>query len=73
MARKGLKIGIRKPSVAKSVAARLSPARFVRHSLGFKVPRGLGWLTDPRRALYNRAYSRLTVSVSTLFRKLFRR
>jgi len=57
-----MKFGIRKPSLRKSIAARTSPARFVRHSLGLKAPRGWGWLTNPRKAAYNRVYSRTTVS-----------
>ena len=56
-----MKIGLRIPSLRKRVAARLSWKRFVRHSLGFKTPRGFGWLTNPRRALYNRIYNRVTV------------
>jgi hypothetical protein len=26
----------------------------VRHKMGFKAPRGFGWLTNPKRAAYNR-------------------
>jgi hypothetical protein len=57
-----VKFGIRKPSIRKVFAARTSPARFVRHSLGLKAPRGYGWITNPRRALYNRIYNRTTIS-----------
>ncbi len=67
-----MKIGIRKPSLRKMVAARTSPRRFIRHNLGFKAPRGWGWLTNPRRALYNRVYSRVTVSLWDLLVKLFK-
>lgn len=67
-----MKIGPRKPSLNKMVAARLSPARFLRHSLGLKAPRGWGWLTNPRRALYNRVYSRTTFSICSLIAKLFK-
>ena len=56
-----MKFGIRTPSIRKRIAARTSLKRYVRHSLGFKAPRGWGWLTNPRRAVYNRAYSRTTV------------
>lgn len=49
---------IRMPSLSKRIAARLSVKRYVRHSLGLKAPRGWGWLTNPRRAAYNRVYSR---------------
>jgi hypothetical protein len=52
--------GFRKPSFRKRIAARTSWKRYVRHSLGFKAPRGWGWITNPRRALYNRAYNRTT-------------
>ncbi|MEX6506987.1 hypothetical protein [Jiella sp. M17.18] len=67
-----MKFGLRKPSLRKSLAARTSPARFLRHSLGLKAPRGYGWLTDPKRAAYNRVYNRTTVSVWSLLAKLFR-
>ncbi len=55
-----MKFGYRKPSLNKRIAARTSLKRVVRHSLGFKVPRGWGWVTNPRRAAYNRVYNRTT-------------
>lgn len=67
-----MKFGIRKPSLAKSLAARTSVKRYVRHNLGLKAPRGAGWLTSPKRAAYNRVYQRSTVSIWTLLRRLFR-
>lgn len=51
----------RVPSLNKRIAARTSVKRYVRHSLGFKAPRGWGWLTNPRRAAYNRAYNRTSI------------
>jgi hypothetical protein len=63
-----MKFGIRKPSLRGMIAARLSPARFVRHSLGLKAPRGFGWLTNPKKALYNRLYYRLTIGLFDLLR-----
>lgn len=62
-----MKFGVRKPSIRKVIGARTSPARFVRHSLGLKAPRGYGWLTNPKRAAYNRVYSRATVSAWWIF------
>ena len=56
-----MKFGLRIPSLRRRLAARLSWRRFVRHNLGLKAPRGLGWLTNPRRALYNRIYNRVTI------------
>ena len=55
-----MKVGFRKPSLRKRIAARTSWKRYVRHSLRFKAPRGWGWLTNPRRAAYNRIYRRTT-------------
>ena len=56
-----MKFGFRIPSFSKRVAARTSWKRIVRHSVGLKAPRGWGWLTNPRKAAYNRVYTRTTV------------
>ena len=55
-----MKFGFRKPSIKKRIAARTSVRRVIRHSFGLKAPRGWGWLTNPKRAAYNRVYSRTT-------------
>ena len=49
-----MKIGFRIPSLKKRIAARTSVKRIIRHNLGFKAPRGWGWITDPKKAAYNR-------------------
>jgi len=54
------KIGFRKPSISKRIGARTSIKRAVRHRAGLKAPRGAGWITNPRRAAYNRVYNRTT-------------
>jgi len=56
-----MKFGIRIPSIKKRIAARTSVKRYIRHSLGLKAPRGWGWLTNPKKAAYNRIYNRTTV------------
>jgi hypothetical protein len=61
-----MKWGIRKPSLGKRFAARTSVRRYVRHSLGLKAPRGFGWVTNPRRAAYNRIYNRTTIKADNL-------
>lgn len=53
-----MKFGFRKPSFKKRLSARTSLKRVVRHSLGVKAPRGLGWLTNPKKAAYNRVYNK---------------
>lgn len=55
-----MKFGFRTPSLKKRIAARTSLKRMIRHNLGLKVPRGMGWLTNPKKAAYNRIYSRTT-------------
>jgi hypothetical protein len=53
-----MKFGFRVPSLTKRIAARTSVKRYIRQNLGLKAPRGYGWLTNPRRAAYNRIYNR---------------
>lgn len=53
-----MKFGFRIPSITKRIAARTSPARFVRQNLGIKAPRGLGWITNPKRFAYNKVYNK---------------
>ena len=60
-----MKIGIRIPSIKKRIAARTSIKRALRNSLGLKAPRGMGWLTDPKKAAYNRVYNRTTKGCGT--------
>ena len=67
-----MKFGMRKPSIKRSIAARTSLTRAVRHNLGLKAPKGLGIVTDPKKAVYNRVYNRTTFSFWSLLGKLFR-
>lgn len=62
-----MKFGFRIPSFKKRLAARTSWKRVVRHSLGLKAPRGWGWLTNPKKAAYNRIYNRTTRGCLVLF------
>ncbi|NVO21008.1 MAG: hypothetical protein HXX13_15005 [Bacteroidetes bacterium] len=55
-----MKFGFRTPSLTKRIAARTSVKRYVRQNLGFKAPRGYGWITNPKKAMYNRVYNRTT-------------
>ena len=55
-----VRFGVRVPSIRKRISARTSLKRYVRNSLGLKAPRGWGWLTNPRKAAYNRVYNRTT-------------
>ena len=55
-----MRFGFRRPSLKKRIAARTSLKRYVRNNLGMKAPRGWGWLTNPKKAAYNRVYNRTT-------------
>lgn len=53
-----MKFGFRIPSFTKRIAARISIKRVVRHNLGLKAPKGFGWLTNPKKAAYNKVYNK---------------
>ena len=55
-----MKFGIRKPSIKKSIAAKTSVKRYIRHNLGVKAPKGSGYITNPKKALYNDVYRKTT-------------
>jgi hypothetical protein len=61
-----MRFGSRKPSLSKRIAARTSWKRLVRYSLGLKTPKGWGWLTNPKKAAYNRVYNRTTAGCSVI-------
>ncbi len=63
-----MKIGIRTPSLKRRIAARTSWKRVVRHSMGLKAPRGMGIITNPKKALYNKVYNKTSVSVDRLLK-----
>ena len=66
-----MKIGMRKPSIKKSLKARTTgrAKRAVKRRLipGYGRP-GMGLLKDPRRSVRNAVYKRTTFSVWDLFR-----
>ena len=66
-----MKIGFRIPSLKKRISARTSVKRMIRHNLGLKAPRGWGWLTNPRKAAYNRVYHRTSRGCLTTVLYLF--
>jgi len=66
-----MKFGMRIPSVKKSLVAKTSVKRYIRHSLGVKAPRGWGWLTNSKKAAYNKVYRKTTFSIFDIF-KIFK-
>ena len=67
-----MKIGMRKPSLKKRVAARTSIKRQLVHRAGLKMPRGYGWLRNPKKYTYNKVYHRTTFDIFKLLKKLFK-
>ena len=55
-----VRFGFRVPSLSKRIAARTSIKRLVKNKLGVRAPRGWGWITNPKKAAYNRVYNRTT-------------
>lgn len=67
-----MKMGMRKPSVKKSLKARTTgkAKRKVKKAL---VPgygkKGMGYVKDPKKAIYNKVYKKTTFSLWNLFKK----
>lgn len=66
-----MKFGFRKPSIKKSISARTTGAfkRSVKRAL---IPgygqKGMGFITNPKKAIYNKIYRKTTFGLSDLFR-----
>ena len=65
-----MRYGFRIPSFKKRFAASTSLKRIFRHSLGFKAPRGLGIVTNPKRAAKNLVYRNTSIGVEDVARAL---
>lgn len=66
-----MKIGMRKPSIKKSIKARTT-GKAKRALKKAVIPgygkKGTGWLKDPKRAAYNKVYKKTTFSIFDLFK-----
>lgn len=69
-----MKIGLRTPSLKKMVKGRTT-ARAKRTIKGAVNPlyskKGMGYITNPKKALYNKVYNKTSFSIKDLF-KLFK-
>lgn len=66
-----MKIGFRKPSLKRSIKARTTGAlkRKVKGAINpFYGKKGIDYITDPKRAIYNKIYKKTTVGVSDVAR-----
>jgi len=66
-----MKFGMRKPSIKRSIKARTT-GRLKRSVKKSVVPvygkKGVGWLKDPKRAVYNKVYKKTTFGFWDLFK-----
>lgn len=67
-----MKFGLRTPSLKKRISARTSLKRQVVHRAGIKMPRGYGWVRNPKKYAYNKVYNRTSFDVFKLLKKLFK-
>lgn len=69
---KKIKFGPRKPSLKGRISARTSLKRQLVHRAGLKMPKGYGWLRDPKKYVYNKIYRRTTFDIFDVLKKLFK-
>ena len=67
-----MKFGPRKPSFMKRLSARTSLKRQVMHRAGLKMPRGYGWIRNPKKYAYNKVYNKTSFDIFKVFKKLFK-
>ena len=67
-----MKFGFRKPSLKKRISARTSIKRQVVHRAGIKMPRGYGWIRNPKKYAYNKVYIRTSFDIFRFLKKLFK-
>lgn len=60
-----MKVGIRKPSIKKSISARTTgkvKRKFKKLTNPFYGKKGMGWINNPKKALHNKIYRKTTIS-----------
>ena len=67
-----MKFGIRTPSLKKRISARTSLKRQIVHRAGLKMPKGYGWVRNPKKYAYNKVYNRTSFDVFKLIKKMFK-
>lgn len=67
-----MKFGIRKPNIKKSIKARTT-GRLKRKLKSSVNPlygkKGMGWIRDPKKAVYNKVYNKTTFDIFKIFKK----
>lgn len=64
-----MKVGFRKPSLKKSLKSRTTGKikRKIKKTINpFYGKKGMGWIRNPKKALYSKAYNKTTIGISDL-------
>ena len=67
-----MKFGMRTPSLKKRISARTSVKRQIVHRAGLKMPRGYGWVRDPKKYMYNKVYNKTSFDIFKVIKKLLK-
>lgn len=67
-----MKFGIRKISLKKSFSSFVSPKRQVIHRANLKMPKGLGWVRNPKKYAYNKVYNKTSISLLSILKKFLK-
>lgn len=70
-----MKYGVRKPNLKKSVKAHTSGK--IKRSIKKSVmpgygKKGMGWIKNPKKAMYSKVYNKTSFSIFDLFKKLMK-
>ena len=71
-----MKFGIRKPNLKKSIKARTTGRvkRMAKKSINpFYSKKGMGYIRNPKKAVYNKVYKKTSIGVLDIIKKLFKR
>lgn len=69
-----MKIGLRKVSIKKSIKARTTGRikRAVKSSINpLYGKKGMGYINDPKKAIYNKVYNKTSFGIFDLIKKIF--
>ena len=70
-----MKVGMRKPSIKKSIKARTTgkAKRAVKSAVNpLYGKKGMGWVNNPSKAAYNKVYNKTSFSLFDLLKKLLK-
>lgn len=67
-----MKLGFRKPSLKKRLRARTSVKRQMTQRQNIKMPKGKGWLRNPKRSARNKVYNLTSFDLFKVIKKLFK-